>query len=55
MLAREEVPRFGHEARHAAPSLRNRVAPKVAAHALYLGLVNGAHTTKNGMTKIPLR
>ena len=53
MLAREEVPRFGHEDHHAVPSLQNWVATKVAERALYLGLVNGAHAAKNGMTKIP--
>ena len=48
-------PGVDYEGRHAVPSLHNRVAPKVAVHALYLGLVNGAHTAKNGTTKFPLR
>ena len=52
MLAREEVPRFGHEEPHAAPSPRTWVAPTVAERAVCMGLVNGAYTAKNGMTNV---
>ena len=39
------------EEHHAALSPRHGVSPKVAAHALYTGLLIGVQAAKNGMTK----
>ena len=48
-------PRLDNEEHRAVPSLRNCVAPKVAAHAWYTGVVIGAQAAKNRRTKTPLR
>ena len=48
-------PRLDNEENHAAPSSQHWVLFEAAAHALYLGLVIGAHAVKNGMTKVPPR
>ena len=48
-------PRLDNEEHHAVPSPRHGVSPKVAAHALYTGLLIGAQAAKNGTTEIHLR